>query len=212
MPKSDKWITAEEHIRLLESDPEFMRRRAEQNRLMAERGAQLRREQAPILADLDRLGFKIDALSQLMSRYPKYPEAIPVLLEHLQKPYPDAVHAWIARALAVRATRKVGWRTLVQEYAKTDIASKEAKDAIALALAAACDRSVLPELIELARDKSHGSSRILLLSAIKRSKQPEARKVITELAKDAQLEKEINSWPQSRKGYYFTWSEDGAGA
>jgi len=211
MAKSSKWITAEELNRRLESDQEFMRRRAEQDGLMAERTAELRKEEAPVLADLERLGFKVDAVWQLMSRYPRYTEAIPVLLEHLQRPYSDVVRGWIARALALRATKKPGWRILVQEYGKTSISDSQAKDGLAVALSAACDRTVLPELIELARDKSHGGSRILLLSAIKRSKQPGARVAIGELASDPQLAKEINSWPQSREGYYFTLSKKDTG-
>ncbi|CBJ41556.1 conserved protein of unknown function [Ralstonia solanacearum CFBP2957] len=54
----------------------------------------------------------------------------------------------------------------------------------------------LPELIALAKDRTQGESRVLLLSALKkrRNKNPLAKQAIEELASDPDLEKEIASW------------------
>ena len=70
------------------------------------------------------------------------------------------------------------------------------KDGLACALSVAVTDETLGELIALARDRSHGESRILLLSALRkrRFKNPLARTAIEELANDPELQKEITSW------------------
>jgi hypothetical protein len=190
-------ITADALLRKLEADPEFVRRRAEQEVALAERAARSKADQAPLLTDLAASGVKAESVWELVSTTSSYNQALPVLLAHLQRPYFDSVREGIARALAVPATKNIGWPILVDEFRRTDAANKQVKDGLAVALAGASDDSVLADLIDLAKDKSRGSSRILLLSRIKRSKQPEAKQAIAELVNDPQLAKEIVSW---RKG------------
>jgi len=192
-------ISEEEYARQLQADPEFMRMRAEQDKGLAERKAQLRVAQAPLIADLAGIGIKVQSVYDLVNTSSSYQEAIPLLLEHLRRPYPDVIREGIARALAVRATRKIGWTVLVDEFRKTGAASNQIKDGLAIALAGASDDSVIQDLIDLAKDKSHGSSRILLLAGIKRSKRPEAKRAIDELADDPELAKEIESWRRKRE-------------
>jgi hypothetical protein len=198
MFKQSKKITADELLRKLEADPEFVRRRGEQESALAERAARSKADQAPLLTDLAASGVKAESVWDLVNTASSYNQALPVLLAHLQKPYPNSVREGIARALAVPATRQIGWPTLVDEFRKTDVRNKQVKDGLAVALAGASDDSVLVDLIELARDKSHGSSRVLLLLGIKRSKQPEAKQAIAELANDPQLAEEIKSWRKGR--------------
>ena len=68
------------------------------------------------------------------------------------------------------------------------------KDSLGVALSGAADSSVMEVLIGLAKDRSLGPSRIMLLRGIKRSKLPEASQAIAELADDPELAKEIKSW------------------
>jgi hypothetical protein len=194
MFKPSKNITAGELLRKLEADPEFVRRRTEQEKALAERSARSRAEQAPLLADLAASGVKVESVWDLVNTAGSYHHALPVLLAHLQRPYSDSVREGIARALAVPATRPIGWSTLVEEFRKTDATNKQVKDGLAVALAGASDDTVLMDLVDLAKEKNHGSSRILLLLGIKRSKHPEAKRAIAELISDRQLAKEINSW------------------
>jgi hypothetical protein len=183
----------------LQADPEFMRMRAEQEKNMAERKAQLSLAEKPILEDLARLGFDVTSVWLLKSKYREYKNAIPILLDHLRKPYPDIIRAGIAQVLAIRATRKIGWKILVEEYCKIGLDHAHVKDSIAAALSQSCDDSVIQELISLAKDKSNGSSRIMLLAGIKRSKRSEAKQAIDELADDPELAKEIKSWHRKCK-------------
>jgi hypothetical protein len=57
----------------------------------------------------------------------------------------------------------------------------------------------MPQLIELAKNKQHGTSRVLLLLGIRRSKSPEAKEAIEQLANDPELSKEIGSWRKKKR-------------
>jgi len=198
MFKPSKKITADELLRKLEDDPEFVRRRVEQESVLAEQIARSKADQAPLLTDLAASGVKAESVWDLVNTTTHYNQALPVLLDHLPRPYSDSVREGIARALAVPATRNLGWSLLMDEFRKTNPADKRVKDGLAVALAGASNDSVLADLIDLAKDRSHGSSRVLLLSGIRRSMRPEAKQAIAELVKDPQLAKEIKSWPKGR--------------
>jgi len=198
MTRSGRWMTAEENAKQLDVAPDYLRRRAEQEKVMSARKEFLREEMSPILTDLASVGIMTDDVWQVKTEKKENAKAIPILLDHLQRSYPSIIRAGIAQRLAVRATRKIGWKILVDEYRETDIHDDHVKQSIASALAGASDDSVINELIALAKDRSQGNSRILLLRGIRRSRRPEARQAIEELANDPDLAKEIKSWRRSR--------------
>jgi hypothetical protein len=198
-------ITARELMAKLQADPEYVARREAQERELAERSARLRVEEEPILADLRRVGWDVESVWDLVNTSAEYREAIPVLVKHLLLAYSDRTREGIARALAV-PDAKYAWPTLVAEYRKAPMGmgiiapgdTKEfklgAKDGLACALSATATEAMIEELIALAKDRSHGQSRLLLLRALKRSKKPAARNALEELAPDPDLAKEIASW------------------
>ena len=94
----------------------------------------------------------------------------------------------IARALAVRESSEA-WSTLVRLYREeSDVRTK---DGLAVALSVAANRELIDELIELARDTNNGTSRMLLLPALTRSRQPQAKAALFDLASDPDLSTEI---------------------
>lgn len=125
-----------------------------------------------------------------------YPEAIPVLLDHLLRPYSDRVRSGIARALAVPDAR-YAWPLLVREYKAAPLDS-EVKDGLGAALWVTSSDAVIDELIALAKDRSHGGSRLFLLRGLKRSRKPAAKQALDELSNDPELAKEIASWKRSK--------------
>lgn len=199
MFKRRKGITVEEWMRELERDPEFARRKAERERELERREAESRKEQAALLRELAAVGVKVSTVWDLVNTSASYTAALPILLDHLKRPYSDGTREGIARALAVRATRPIGWSALVEEFEKTESSNKRVKDGIAVALAGASDDAVISELIALAKDRRHGDSRLLLLLGIKRSRRPEAKDAIEELATDPALSKEIGSWKRGSR-------------
>jgi len=78
-----------------------------------------------------------------------------------------------------------------------------AKAGVALALAAAANDSVMPEIVQLLREREHGQNRAFLLNALRRSNDPQAIKVLMELGSDEQLardaQKVLRQRAKSRK-------------
>lgn len=181
-------IAAEELMRQLEADPEFVAAREQKERERQAREAEYRRIEEPLVRDLRAGGLEVDSAWDLVNTSAPYPNALPILLDHLQRSYPDAIKEGIARALAVREA-KFAWRVLVGAFRRES--GPRAKDGLAVAIAATADKAVLDELIELAKDSTLGPSRLLLLRALARSRAPQARAALMDLEGDPDLEKEI---------------------
>jgi hypothetical protein len=203
-------LTADDFVRLWLTDDEKTRLRkintARQQERSA-RSARLRVEEEPILADLRAVALDVESVWDLVNTSTRYSEAVPILLRHLLLPYSDRTREGIARSLAVAEPEVCkAWPTLVEEYRKASVGwgivapgdTKEyrlgAKDGLACALAVAVTDETLADLIAIAKDRAHGESRVLLLSALRKSKNPLAKQAIEELANDPDLEKEIGSW------------------
>jgi hypothetical protein len=129
------------------------------------------------------------------------------LLNHLLLPYSDRTREGIARSLAVPDPEvRKAWPMLVGEYRKAPMGlgiiapgdTKQfrlgAKDALACVLSVSVTDETIKELIEIAKDRTQGDSRILLLPALRKSKNPLVKQAIDELASDPDLEMEITSW------------------
>jgi hypothetical protein len=190
--------TAGEFAARLQADPEFVAKQRLRERERTERSARLRAEQEPILADLREIGWNVNSVWDLVNTSRGYGDALPVLLRHLSLSYSDRTREGIARALAV-PDAKDAWPILAAEYRKAPMGRENgirlgAKDGLAVALAATASNDVMDELIALATDRSHGSSRLLLLRALRKSKSKAAERAIEELASDPELAKEIASW------------------
>jgi hypothetical protein len=134
------------------------------------------------------------------------------LLKHLVQPYSDRTREGIARALAVPETAvREAWPILVQEFraaptgrglvapGDTEEFMLGAKDGLACALSVAFTDGTLEELIALIKDPKNGESRLLLLSGLRKSKNPLAQRTLTELSDDPTFKAEISSWRSRRK-------------
>lgn len=185
-------LTEDEKLKLLEINKTRKEKRDQ-------RSALWKIEQEPMLADLRQVGCSLNSVWDLVNTANKYTEAIPVLLKHLVRPYSDRIREGIARSLAVREAR-YAWPLLVAEYRKAPMGVGEegvklgVKNGLACALAATATDEVMGEMVMLAKDRSHGESRLLLLSALKKSKTDVAKRALTMLASDPALAKEIASW------------------
>lgn len=183
-----KSITAAELMAKLNADPNFVARRAEREEERLREEAELRRAEGPLLDELRAAGFRIDSVWDLVNTTAPYPEALPILLDHLPRSYPSAVRDGIARALAV-AEAKFAWATLVRLYRAEQ--RGRMKDGLAVAIAAVSDDEAIGDVIALARETQHGPSRLLLLSALERSGEPRAKATLMDLRSDPELTEEI---------------------
>ena len=183
-----KKVTAEEFLAQLNADPEYRKNRAEAEKMRAQRAADLSGAEAPLIEELQSVGVVVNSAWDLVNKSGEHPKVLPILLDHLQRPYPAPVREGIARALAVREA-KFAWDRLKQLYQNEREARP--KDGLAVALAAIADDKKIEDVIRLAKDATNGSSRVLLLSALERSRNPQAHKILTELESDQDLKKEI---------------------
>jgi HEAT repeat protein len=196
--RSRKATTAKELLAELEADPGWVAARNEEERKRQERSAEWRRAEEPLVRDLYSTGYRVESAWDLVNTATPYPEALPILLEHLKRPYPDRVREGIARALAVRGDAKFAWSTLVDLY-RAEPAGTDTKDGLAVALAAVADREVLDELIALAEDRKNGESRILLLRGLTRSRRDEARAAVERLQDDPEVGPEARQRVRERR-------------
>jgi hypothetical protein len=152
--------------------------------------AEHRRAEAPLVDELRAEGFDVQSAWDLVSSPSSYPNAVPILLAHLPRPYPAAVREGIARALAVPEACG-GWQALARLY--RDEVDVRVKDGLAVALAGAASNHMIGELVSLARDKAQGPSRVLLLSALERSTDRRARAALMDLSADPDLAPEVHA-------------------
>jgi hypothetical protein len=212
-----KQVTAAELMTQLNADPDFVAKRAREEEERLERAAEWRKAEQPLVEELQAAGFDVESAWDLFNRkepwnrkerVQPYPEALPILLKHLERPYPDRVREGIARALAVGREGwtaagldvRVAWEILARLYRQEE-AGTDAKDGLAVAISAVAESidDLLDEVIALARDATHGESRVLLLNALQRSPLPKARKALMELGGDPMLQKEVQRIMRRRK-------------
>ncbi len=94
----------------------YIERKRQQEQDRRKRQSELRGEEHAILDDLKQLGYReVQSVWDFVNTDDPYPEAIPVLFEHLQKQYPDSIREGIARALSVPAARHL-WPKLLEIY------------------------------------------------------------------------------------------------
>lgn len=161
-------------------------RQQEEERL--KRSAEWRHAERPLVDALRAAGVEVESAWDLVNTSAPYPRALPILLEHLQRPYPGPVREGIARALGVPEAR-FGWDVLIDLYRREQ--DVRAKDGLAVAIAGAAGDEVIADVIALASDRRQGPSRLLLLYALARSKDPRSRKALEDLETDPDLTKEV---------------------
>jgi hypothetical protein len=189
-------MTAREALSMLERDPEYVAMRNRQEAGMLARAAAMKAEQEELSRDLARVGVHVESAWTLASTRADYAQALPVLLDHVVRPYSDRVRSGIAYALAL-PTAEPMLDELVTLYREAP-SDGEFKVALARAIAEAGKRRHLHRLVELLREKEHGTSRSQLLRPLQRMKGPEIEALLDELIQDPDLEPRISDWRKSQ--------------
>jgi hypothetical protein len=76
-------VTAGELLARLEADPEFVARREERRRVRAQTRAAFREAERPLVMALHATGVNVDTAWDLVDTSHPYPDALPILVEHL---------------------------------------------------------------------------------------------------------------------------------
>jgi len=194
-----KKVTAAELMARLNADPDYVARKKGQDAAIQRMEAKYALAEAPLVQELRASGAQVSSVWDLVNTRNPYPQLVPILFAHLDRPYPDKVREGIARALAVPESRS-HWDELVNRFlAETDTSTHGMKWALHLAIAAAADVTVLDTLIRLACDRRHGRNRALFVDALARIDDPRARAALLELASDPDLADDVRRVTKRRR-------------
>lgn len=194
MTKRRRSMTLAEHDALLKEEGRYdamveaQRQRDEQVEAQA---AELRLAEQPILRDLNAAGISVDSVWDLVNTSEPYPDALPILLDHLERgDYPDRVMESLGRALAVKPS-VAWWERLKALYVTPRNSGQE--NGTAVALAACATNAQLDDLIGFLSLDAHGESRIYFLRPIKRLRGDAGRQLLESLRDDPNLGREATA-------------------
>jgi hypothetical protein len=184
-PRGEREVTAGELMARMAQDPEYQAAKAVRDTELQKWVDLWRAAEQPIVADLRAAGVAVDSVWDLVNTSEPYPDALPVLLEHLERGgYPDRVMEGMARALAVKPAAPM-WERLRALYEHAS--GPDERDGLAAALAASATPAQVEGLVELASDASTGEQRVLFVEPILRLGGERGRTVVQGMRGDPVL-------------------------
>jgi len=163
MPRR-KEITAGELMAELEANPEWVEKRRQREEARRHRRQFRRRAEEPLVRDLRIAGSQVDSVWDLVGTREPYPQAIPILLDHLEEEYPAKIKEGIARSLAVRVLSPEHWQVILRHF--IDEVEPETKFALALVLKANARPEHVTVLEGLVMDPRSGKGRVILAQGL----------------------------------------------
>lgn len=136
--KSRRSMPAMELDELLHSCPEWVAQDAAREAKRAAAEMRFRAEEEPIIGDLARLGVEVGSVWDLVNANAEYAVAIPVLLDHLKRPYHDRIRNGIIRALTTKEARGLAGEVILHELRREQ--DSENRWALANALTVVADQ------------------------------------------------------------------------
>ena len=189
--KIPKPVTAAELMSKLDQDPDFLRRREEQSKHFKALGERFAEAEKPLVEALNASAVPVQSVWDLVNTAKLYPQAISVLVVHLEHSYPFRIREGIARALTVKTAGEAAYRKLVSEFKKlpdsADAARHGLKWALGNAISVVADRSRFDEVVELVRDKRHGTTRDMMTLRLPDLDRERAVDVLLELLADEEV-------------------------
>lgn len=170
-----KSMTAADLMAELACNAEYQRKMQEKEAARAATEAKLRAEERPLVQELQQTGMVVvlnripgqeysgppRSISDLVNTSSRYPEAIPVLIKHLQLDYSRPIRQAIVRALITPDSTGYAEVLIFAFEAETDSES-ELKSLLGSAIAEAATDRDADLLIALANDPRHGRGREFL--------------------------------------------------
>lgn len=130
-------------------------------------------EQALLLADLRRAGYPAkESVYELANTADSYPDAIPVLLNHLKRPYSDRTKEGIVRALTVREARGIAGPAIIEVLRNSQGSHPTYRWSLANALTVVADRADREAISGLIEVEADDDVRTWLKRALKTAAKP----------------------------------------
>ncbi len=175
-------ITAGELMSQLEKDPSFIQARQKRERKLAVLRDEFQRICAPVMKELAEKGFKEGSLDDLRRSGIKYKEAIPILLKWLSTIDHLGVKEAIVRAISVPWAKPVASNKLIPEF--FSVQDEGLKWAIGNALEVLADDAIAESLMEIAKDRTHGKARQMIVLGLGKIKDPRVVPLLHDLLRD----------------------------
>ena len=162
-----KQRTASQLMAELLADPIYVARMEAQERARQERQAQSRLEQRDLIYALRQVGLVVESVWDLVNRREAYPDAIPILVEALQKPYSAGIREGIVRALTVKESRGQAGVPLLAMLRGTPLDQHDFRWVLANALTRASTAEMVQPLTETMSVEQDTSVKKRLQAALK---------------------------------------------
>jgi hypothetical protein len=150
-------------------------------------------ENKTICDALKQVGIPVNSIYDLVNSSAAYPKAIPILLKMLNEVKSDRMVEGLARALTVKEARGIAGKPLImifQSYKPENPSQETVKWAIGNAISFVVDQMDFDKLIQLAKDKEHGSARRMLPRALARINDARRVNLLIEFLNDEDLLRE----------------------
>lgn len=166
-------MTNAEADAILQSDPEWVHQAAERaakhQASVAKLQAEIKPEHDALLADLAAVGWPVTSVEDLVNTSASYPEAIPVLCQHLQRARHPVLRMVITRALTVKEARGIGGHLILAELKRPPEENPEdVRWVLANALTVVGDKSMIEDIEELMADPRYAHAHIILGKVLRR--------------------------------------------
>lgn len=139
-----------------------------------------------IVHELSKVGVRVKGIYDLVNTKNKYPEAIPVLIDLVQKDFSNInVREGIVRALTVKEAKGLANGTLLKIYTDTPKELHFFRWAIGGAFSVILMKDDVPEVLRIVKNRENGTSRQMFVMALGKIKNSEeVEKTLIELLDD----------------------------
>ena len=177
--------TASELLRELAQNEEYQSRMREQELERRNFDELLSKDEAELVQELNQSGHDVESVWDFVNTSQPYPNAIPILIDHLSKNHHPRIREGIVRALTVKEARGVATNALIKEYKEsTDESEGGYKWVVANALTVTFNESSTENIAGLAINSKHTSSRILLGGILDKLNNEAAQNALEKLSID----------------------------
>ena len=181
---SNAKITAAELQAQLLQDEEYQKWLKEKEEVRTALEATYAEDEKPLVEDLMQVGFNITSSWDLVNTKSSYKSAIPILLEHLSKPYHLKNKEGIIRALAVKEAKGIACRAILDEYNKAPKNNSNYRWAFGNTMAVIMTAEYIDDVVAIVQDENNGESREMFVAALGNTKSSKVRDVLKQLLID----------------------------
>jgi len=180
-------ITAAELQEQLLHDEEYQKWIKEKEQIREALEAAYAEDEKPLVEDLTKAGFNITSSWDLVNTKSSYKSAIPILLEHLSKPYHLKNKEGIVRALAVKEAKGKASPLLIAEYNRIPKEKMLLRWAIGNTICTTITENDVDSILPIVLDKTNGTSRQMFVSALGKVTTRKVEDVLIQLLDDDEV-------------------------